>query len=155
MPEWLIERGIGETRAVLIEGGEIIEARIELDGTIAPGTIIAARLVNSGTNGRNALAVAEGGAEFLLPRGAPGLTQGATLNIEVTRQAIPGAEPWKRALARVTDKPTFASAALAERLGGRSLTFPAPEDELGDLGWDDLIDEARPGASCGSLARPP
>ena len=145
MPEWLIERGIGETRAVLVQGGEIIEARIELDGTIAPGTIIAARLVNSGTNGRNALAVAEGGAEFLLPRGAPGLTQGATLNIEVTRQAIPGAEPWKRALARATDKPTLASAVLAQQLAGRSLTFPAPEDELGELGWDDLIDEARTG----------
>ena len=31
-PEWLIERGIGETRAVLVDNGEIVEARIELDG---------------------------------------------------------------------------------------------------------------------------
>ena len=47
MPEWLIERGIGETRAALIEDGEIVEARIELDGVdIAAGTIIAARLVH-------------------------------------------------------------------------------------------------------------
>ena len=45
MAEWLIERGIGETRRVLVEDGRIIEARVELDGVIAAGTIIEARLV--------------------------------------------------------------------------------------------------------------
>ena len=33
MPEWLIERGIGETRAALVEDGEIIEARVRRDGS--------------------------------------------------------------------------------------------------------------------------
>lgn len=145
MPEWLVERGIGETRAALLENGAIVEARVALEGAMPAGNVVAARLAGTGVNGRNAIAVAEGGTEFLLPRGAPGVTQGATLTIEVTRGAIPGAEPWKRPLARVTDKPVQSLPLLAARLGGRELPFPAPRDELGDAGWDDVIDEARTG----------
>src|SRR5205814_1046740 len=85
----LIERGIGEVRAALIEQGEIIEARIELDGVRQAGSVIVARLVDTGISGRNAVAVGEGGTEYLLPRGAPGVTEGAVLNIAVTRAARP------------------------------------------------------------------
>lgn len=145
MPEWLIERGIGETRAVLAERGEIIEAQIELDGVTPAGSVLAARLASTGTHGRNADAVAEDGAEYLLPRGAGRVTQGATLAIEVSRVAIPGAEPWKRPLARVTDKAPAIAPPLAERLGGRILAYPSTEDLLHDLGWEDLIDQARTG----------
>lgn len=144
-PEWLVERGIGEARAALVQDGEIVEARIELDGVAPAGTIIAARLRNVGTSGRNAVAVGEGGAEYLLPRGAQGVTQGATLNIEVTREAIPGTEPWKRPLARTSDQSRQSSPPLAERLGGHGLVFPAPEDKLAEAGWNDLLDEARSG----------
>ena len=145
MPEWLIERGIGETRALLVEDGEIVEAWVELDGTAPAGSVVTARLVNAGHDGRNAVAVAEGGREYLLPRGAPGATQGQTVTIEITREAIPGAEPWKRPLARVTDAPPAMLSGLSERLGGRDLPFPAPDDELHHLGWDDVLDEARTG----------
>jgi hypothetical protein len=141
LPEWLIEHGIGETRYALIEDGEIVEARIDLDGVPQAESVIAARLVNNGTDGRNAVAVAEGGTEYLLPRGAPGAPQGQTLTIEVTRSTIPGAEPWKRPLARVTDKPLQ----TAEPIAGRQLPFPSPDDVLGEAGWDDLVDQARTG----------
>lgn len=146
MPEWIVERGIGETRAALIDGGEILEARIELDGSRPAGTVLAARLANIGSIGRNAVAIADGGIEYLLPRGAAGATEGATINIEVTREAIPGAEPWKRPLARLTDAPACALPSLAQRLGAIELRFPAPDDELGGAGWDDLIDAARTGS---------
>jgi len=142
LPEWLIERGIGETRAALIDDGGIVEARIELENALAAASITKARLLDIGINGRNAVAIAEGGTEYLLPRGAPGATQGATLSIEVTREAIPGSEPWKRPLARTTDKPTQ----VAPSVAGRELPFPAPADELARSGWDDLVDEARTGA---------
>jgi hypothetical protein len=145
LPEWLIQRGIGETRAALVDHGEIIEARIELDGATPAGSIVPARLASTGLNGRNAVAVAEAGIEYLLPRGAPQATQGATLNIEVTRDAIPGAEPWKRPLARVTDKAPLNVPSLAERVEGRLLAFPTPEDELEEVGWDDLLEQARTG----------
>ena len=146
MPEWIVERGIGETRAALIDEGDIIEALIELDGTLPAGSVIEARLVDPGVDGRNAIAVAEGGAEYMLPKGASGAAQGATVKIEVTRETIPGTEPWKLPLARVTTKPAQKMPSLAERLRARELTLPAPRDELAAVGWYDLIDQARSGA---------
>ncbi len=137
MPEWLIERGIGETRAVLVEHGAIIEARIERDGIVRAGTVLSAQLVETGR-----LAVARaGGIDYLLPKGAPGITHGAALTIEVTREALAGAEPWKRPLAQVTD----AAPAPAPTLAGYDLAFPAPTDALEHVGWSDLLDEARGG----------
>lgn len=141
MPDWVIEHGIGETRAAVIEDGEIIEARIELDGVTPAGSVIEARLIHVGTNGRNAIAADDQRSEYLLPRGASGLTQGARVAIEVTRELIPGGETWKRPLARVTDKPVQ----VPTPLKGETLPFPAPADRLGSAGWNDLIDEARSG----------
>lgn len=141
MPEWLIEHGIGETRAAVIDEGEIIEARIELEGAMRAGTVLAAQLTDIGTAGRNAIARDACGIEYLLPRGAPGVTEGATLNVEVTREAIPGIEPWKRPLAKVTDEHPRA----APPLDGVELAFPGSLDRLAEAGWDDLVEEARSG----------
>jgi hypothetical protein len=145
LPEWLVERGIGETRAVLVDRGEIVEARIELKGAIPAGRVIAARLVSVGINGRNAIAATDGGTEFLLPKGAAGVTEGASTTIEVTREAIPGAEPWKRPLAKVSDGSPAAVPPLADRLNGREIVFPGGPDDLDQAGWDELIDQARTG----------
>jgi len=133
LPEWLIERGIGETRAAFIEDDEITEARIELDGLVRAGSVIAARLTQAA---KPTIAIA-GASEFLLPRGAPSVSEGGALNIEITREAIPGAEPWKRPLARATDESVGDAPPLGARAAGR--------DELGAAGWDDLIEQARSG----------
>ncbi|MCY7340190.1 MAG: ribonuclease [Sphingomonas bacterium] len=137
LPEWLIERGIGETRHALIEDGRIVEARIIRDGLTPAGTILAARLVSTG---RNPVARA-GDHEYLLPKGAPGVTEGATISIEVTREPLGGAEPWKRPLARLSDEAPHP----APPLDGRELAFPSPADALEAAGWSDLLDEARGG----------
>ncbi len=141
MPDWLIERGIGETRVVRLEGGEIVEARVQLDGAVLAGSVIAARLVDIGKNGRNAVAAADQGGEYLLPQTPRGVTQGAALNIEVTREPIPGAETWKRPLARITDE----AVGSPSPLDGELLPFPAPHDRLVAAGWADLLEEARSG----------
>ena len=133
MPEWLIERGIGETRAALVEDGKILEARILREGVIPAGTILEAKLQ---VQGLNAIAIADG-QEYLLPKGAPGITEGAKLNLEVMREDIGGTEPWKRPLARATDQ----EPRQAPRLHGRAVSV----QELDDAGWPDLIDEARSG----------
>ena len=140
MPEWWIERGIGESRAALVDDGAIVEARIELEGVARAGSRIDARLVDTGQAGRNAVARDTAGIEYLLPRGAPGAAQGATLAIEVTREKIPGGEPWKRPLARVMS----GEPSTAELPAGRALSFPG-SDELGSAGWSDLLEEARTG----------
>lgn len=159
MPEWLIEAGIGETRAALVEGGRIVESRIELDGTIPADTILPARLVDAGSNGHNGIVRVEEGTDYLLPYIPRGVTEGASLNIEVTRPALPGPEPWKRAIAKATRDERRRPRSLAERLrstghGVRKLSFPPSPDELGEAGWDELVDEARTGTilfSGGSL----
>lgn len=129
MPEWLIERGIGETRAALVEDCEIIEARVRRDGVIPAGTILEAKLVAVAPR----VAVEAAGETFLLPRGVSGVSEGRTLFIEVTREALGGSEPWKRGLARITSEGPRAAGPLAEAREGRIEQ------------WDDLLEEARSG----------
>ena len=136
MAERLIERGIGETREVLVKDGAIVEGRIRLDGVAPSGSVLEARLRTAGTP---AVATA-GHVEYLLPKGAPGLSEGAGLSIEVTREAIPGAEAWKRPLARLAD-----GSGARKPDAARELPFPSPDDRLAALGWLDLVDEARSG----------
>jgi ribonuclease G len=140
LPDWLVERGIGETRYAQVENGEIVEARVLLDGIIPAGTVLRAALKRVG---RPAVADAEG-TEFLLPNGAAGFTEGQALTIEVTREAIPGAEPWKRPLATVAE----GDGCPAELPREEALPIPSPDDRLEGVGWSDLLDEAR----CGVVA---
>ena len=129
MPEWVVEEGIGETRAALIENDEIVEARVRRDGITPAGTVLEAKLVAVAPR----VTVEAGGEQFLLPRGVTGVTEGARLVIEVTREALGGAEPWKLGLARRTDQEPCPSPLLAEGKPGRI------------DGWDDLLEEARAG----------
>jgi hypothetical protein len=132
-PEWLIERGIGETRYALVEDGRIVEARILRDNVIPAGTVLEARLKSIG---RNAVVIA-GGHEYLLPKGAPGASEGQKLSIEVTREDLGGSEPWKRPLGRITDKVPEEAAAPQGR--------EALSGELDEAGWEDVLEEARSG----------
>lgn len=129
MREWVIERGIGETRAALVEGGEIIEARVRRDGIIPAGTILQAKLVAVAPR----VAVEAATETFLLPRGVSGVSEGRSLLIEVTREALGGMEPWKRGLARITSDAPRPAPPLAEGREGRI------------DGWGDLLEEARSG----------
>src|SRR5688500_7962892 len=63
LPEWLIERGIGETRFALVEEGRIVEARVLREGIVQAGTVLKAQLA---AVGRFAIAWAEN-QEYLLP----------------------------------------------------------------------------------------
>lgn len=129
MPEWITEAGIGETRAALVENGEIIEARVRRDGVTPAGTILEAKLIAIAPR----VTVEAAGEQFLLPHGVSGISEGKNLYIEVTREALGGSEPWKRGLARRTD--------LSPRLAP-----PLAEGRFGTIeGWDELLDEARRG----------
>jgi len=136
LPDWLIEQGIGERRAVRVAGGEIIAARVFVDGVVPAGSVLAARLARSG---KPAIADADG-QDYVLRDGAPGATEGQPIAVEVVRERIPGAEPWKRPLAKLTGDAPRALMFEAEKL-----PFPAPRDRLEEAGWSDLIEEARSG----------
>ena len=120
---------------VRVEGREIVESRIVLEGVARAGTGRQAILKSAGTP---AVAV-DGDQEYLLPKGAGGATEGQTIAIEIPREVIPGGEPWKRPLARLADS------IATPPLKGEAVAFPSPNDRLDELGWLDLIDEARSG----------
>ncbi|WP_300973558.1 ribonuclease [Sphingomonas sp. LHG3406-1] len=136
MPDWLAEVGIGETRFVRITDGEIIDARIHVAGTPRAGERLKARITSVRPQ---AIALANG-TEFLLTHGAAGHPEGTSVWIEVTREPIPGPEPWKRPLARVVEEGGGEAAIVAE-----PLAFPSPSDRLEAAGWSDLLEEARSG----------
>ena len=125
----MIETGIGETRAALIENGEIVEARVRREGVTPSGTILEAKLVAVAPR----VTVEAGGEQFLLPRGVSGISEGSNLRIEIIREALGGTESWKRGLARRTEDEPRPAPPLAEGRPG------AIE------GWDELLDEARSG----------
>ena len=129
MPEWLVERGIGETRAALIENGEIIEARVRREGVTPAGTVLDAQLVAVAPR----VLVEAGEEQFLMPRGVSGISEGGHLRIEVTREALGGAESWKRGLARRSEEDPRPAPPLAEGT-------PSQIE-----GWDELLEEARTG----------
>ncbi|MGH6784408.1 MAG: ribonuclease, partial [Sphingomicrobium sp.] len=129
MPDWFIEEGIGETRAALVENGEIIEARVRREGVTPAGDILEAQLVAVAPR----VTVEAGGEQFLMPRGVSGISEGSRLRIEVVREALGGAESWKRGLARRTEEDPRPAPPLADGTPGRI------------DGWDDLAEEARSG----------
>ncbi len=141
MAEWLIEEGIGEHRAIRLEGSEIAAARIEWPGTLAPGQVEDAVLVarNAGSaRGTVRFASGEEALADSLPRDA---SEGAALRMVVTRAAMAEKGRLKRAHARPsTDMPRPAPS-LAERLRDEGhevrIVRRLPVDE-----WDELFGEA-------------
>jgi hypothetical protein len=138
LPEWLVEEGIGERRFVEVAGDRIRSARILPDGMLPAGTLIEARLVALAPR---ALARLSDGQEVLLNRLPEGVSEGASFTLQITRPALPGPEPWKRALGRA-----FGAEQIGGEIEAAALPFPPyGKDRLRELGWDDLLEEAASG----------
>ena len=143
MADWLVEDGIAEHRAVVIDGDRIVAARVEWPGALAAGWVIDATLKSRTTGSARGTAIAATGEEVLVERLPRDASEGAMLRLEITRAALAGPGRFKRAQGRPADAP-LAQPELAERLaaeghGARTVRrFP-----VGD--WDELIDEALDG----------
>jgi len=148
-PEWLYEAGIGEARAALVDDDQILEAAIELDDSTAlkVGLVARARLVEllPGRRGRVTL----DGGEALINYLPPGITQGASLTVEIVREALPEAGRAKLAKAVPSDLPPCPAPTLYERLMATGLPVHSPRahepDALEAAGWSELLDEAMSG----------
>jgi hypothetical protein len=142
MAEWLYEAGIGENRAILVEGDRIIEAAIELPGTVRAGAICPARLTAIVIPGRRGLALLDGGQEALVEPLPKGLTEGAAFHAEILREAIGEPGRPKRARARATDAEPRPGPSLHERIGGPAPLPTHGPDRFEAAGWTELLDEA-------------
>ena len=100
MAEWLVEHGIGEERALLVDGERVLAAKVHWPGELAAGTVIEARLVARSAGAKRGTAVTATGAEVLVDRLPKSASEGATLTIFVTRAAIAERGRLKRPQAR-------------------------------------------------------
>ncbi|HEX6377052.1 MAG TPA: ribonuclease [Allosphingosinicella sp.] len=144
MAEWLYEDGIGESRAALIEDGEIVEAAIELPGGPRAGTVLTARLARILVPGRRGIAEHPGG-ELLLEPLPRALTEGQTMRVEIVREAIPEPGRAKLPKARATDLPERGGPTLRQRIGAAASHRPPGGDRFEQAGWSELLEQAASG----------
>ncbi len=70
MAEWLVEEGIGEHRALLVEDGDAIAAKLDWPGGLAAGLVADAKLVHYDPARCRGTALFPGGEEALVARSA-------------------------------------------------------------------------------------
>lgn len=156
MPDWLIEEGIGEHRAILTDKGVIAAARLDWPGALAAGQVEDAVLIHRAAGAKRGTLRFASGEEALVDQLPKDASEGATLRTLVTRAAMAETGRLKRAQARpTTDKPR-AAPTLAERLHaeGDKVRVVRRFDEDLARDWDDLFAEASAGEvafSSGSL----
>lgn len=135
MAEWLVERGIGEDRAILWDGAEVLAARLRWPGGLEAGQVEDARLVRRDAGTRRGAAVFAGGEQALVDGLGPDATEGAMVRLKVVRAALAERGRLKFAQARPTDE----SRRPAPGLEGKVVAAFPPGV------WDDLIVEAAEG----------
>lgn len=136
MAEWLIERGIGETRAILVEADHVLAARLDWPGSLAAGQVEDAVLIARATGSRRGTARFANGEDALVDQLPPDAREGAPIHLKVLRAAMAEAGRLKRAQARPSkDAPCPAP-------GPEGRTVPSFPDGL----WQEVWDEAWYGA---------
>ena len=136
---WLIEQGIGEQRAILLDGDQIVAARTFWPGELAAGLIDDATLISRAAGSKRGTARFASGEQALVDRLPADAREGASIRLEVTRHAMGDGLRRKLARSRPTDSAPRPAPDLADQLGGTVVhAFPGNE-------WDDLVAEALSG----------
>ncbi|KEO90873.1 ribonuclease [Erythrobacter longus] len=87
-PEWLIEHGIGEKRALLIENGDILAAKIQWPGELTAGQQTFAKLTSKPAGKRRGVATLDNGTQVLVDHLPAQANEGATIAIRISRAPI-------------------------------------------------------------------
>ena len=103
-PEWLIEQGIGEARALLVQGEEVLAAKLLWPGELAAGDILPARLFSKPAGSRRGVAALETGSEVLVDHLPRDLTEGQSFTLRISRAPIAERGRLKRAQGRFVPK---------------------------------------------------
>ncbi len=147
MAEWLYEDGIGEARALMLDGGRPVAMRIERPSAVRAGTVRDhAKLVKK--LGARGLVEVECGMQMLLAPLPKGATEGQKLRVEVTREPMRERGRLKLGLVRQTDEAKRDGPVLRERILGDHavrVVRAAGAETLDDHGWLDLFEQARQG----------
>jgi len=149
--EWLYEDGIGEERAILVDNGHIVTARIERHEGIKPGTVLQAQLVTRVIASTRGIVQFANGDEALLSPLPKGLNEGASLAVEVTRASIDEKSRFKLPIVKAAvGKAPMDAPGLRAQIEADG--FPViqchahADDRFEASGWSELLDSARTGA---------
>jgi hypothetical protein len=149
LPEWLVEAGIGEDRAILRDGDTVLAARVCWREPWRVGAVAAARLDHRHPGSRRGAAHLPDGTIALIDTLPPGLTDGATLMVRITRAALSERGRFKLAQCRPTGDATPTPApSLAETLADADMpvrVLGALDRSFDEAGWADLIEQASSG----------
>lgn len=145
MAEWLVEEGIGESRAICLHHGEIVAARLDWPGALVAGHVEDARLVARVKSSARGTALFCNGEEALVDRLPGDASEGAMLRLEVVRSAIAEKGRLKRAQARPTGAAPSDMPSLAQRLNDEGKAVRIVHRFPADCDWNDLWMEARSG----------
>jgi len=149
LTEWLIETGIGEDRAVLVDDHTILAARVCWREPWRAGAIAPARLDHRHPGSRRGAVHLPDGTIATIDALPPGLTHGATLAARITRAAVAEQGRFKLAQCRPAGEATPCSApSLAETLAETGMpvrTLGLLDRSFDNAGWDELIEQAQTG----------
>ncbi len=150
LAEWLYEAGIGEERAILVQNGRIVEARIERPGGAKAGLVCQAKLVKQLPGRRRAIVTLSSGDEALLSPVPTDITEGMSLIVEVVREAVHESHRDKFPLVKAApDKAPANEPSLLDEIsnGDNSVRqcHAHDADHFAESGWHELIEEARSG----------
>ena len=137
--EWLVENGIGETRALLYDHGQAIAARLHVEGEWLAGTVCAATLTQRHKGSRRGRVRLPNGEEALIDTLPQDASEGAAINVAITRAAIAEKGRLKAAQCRTTNAPAH-TPSLAEQLGTEGLPVRVVR-RFPDGAWDDIFAE--------------
>lgn len=98
--EWLVERGIAENRALLVEGDRVLAAKLQWPGELAAGQRADARLIAKKAGTRRGTARLADGTEVLVDHLPRDLTEGASFTLVISRAPIAERGRLKRAQGR-------------------------------------------------------
>lgn len=133
MAEWLIEQGIAEERALLVENGAVLAARIDWPDAAGFGAVVEAKLTSRTRGAKRGTALLSNGTELLIDGLPPEASEGASIRVRITRAAIAESGRFKRAQARPSEDALRPALTLAEQTGGQIVpAFPAGL-------WDDVF----------------
>jgi len=150
---WLYEAGIGENRAMFVENGQCVEVRLERQsGGAKAGSIVDAKFNQQWVAGMSGIITLDDGQECLLQTLPLGLTEGAEVRVEITREALNekgGRTKRAKAKPAIEGSALKAGANLLERIEASDQAVKqvhAHEDDLlAQYGWHEVMEQTETG----------
>lgn len=143
--EWLVEEGIGEERAILLEGDTIVAARLHWPGGLTLGQVEDAIVLelqpHGGQRRRGTVRFANGELAHAarLPRDT---SEGAKVRVEVTRESLAERGRLKLAQAQFSEGELRAPPSLAAQLRSEGHAVRIVRRFPADADWNELWHEA-------------